>query len=236
MHSNISGSNNTASGYHSLYSNNSGNNNIAIGQLALGSTSASDQNIAIGVHSLYAHIGGSNNTAVGSFTTIGVGGTNNTVLGYQASTSGPEASSSSANASTISNTIVLGNSAVTALKCQVQTITALSDERDKTNIKPLTVGRSFIDKLSPVSFDWNMRDGGKIGIPAFGFIAQDLQKIQQEENVTVPDLIYDMNPNRLEAAYSALLPSMVLTIQQLSTEIKQLQEKIQQLELQIDKR
>ena len=33
-----------------------------------------------------------------------------------------------------SNTVVLGNSSITALRCQVQTISSLSDERDKTNI------------------------------------------------------------------------------------------------------
>jgi len=99
-------------------------------------------------------------------------------------------------------------------------LTSLSDVRDKKDILTLNNGLDFISKLKPVSFNWNMRDGGKVDIPAHGFIAQDLQQVQIESGINVPGLVYESNPDKLEASYSTLLPLMVKAIQELKEEIK----------------
>jgi len=115
-----------------------------------------------------------------------------------------------------SNTIVLGNSSITALKCQVQTITSLSDKRDKTNIQDSEYGLDLISKLKPVTFDWNMRDGAKVGIKDLGFIAQDLQEVNDDYT----QLVEDKNPEKLEASYGRLIPVLVKAIQELKAEIE----------------
>jgi hypothetical protein len=129
-----------------------------------------------------------------------------------------------------SNQVTLGNVNITALRCQVTSITAISDMRDKKEIETLEPSLEFIEKLKPVRFKWNMRDGGKVDVPEIGFLAQDLQEVQQDTGVSVPNLVYDVNPERLEASYGTLLPLMVKSIQELSQEIKQLKERIHILE------
>ena len=74
----------------------------------------------------------------------------------------------------------------------------------------------FINALRPVSFTWNMRDGGKVGIPDIGFIAQELLSVQEQLGVSIPNLVFDANPERLEAAYGVLIPILVRAVQQLS--------------------
>jgi len=43
-----------------------------------------------------------------------------------------------------------------------------------------------------------------------------LQEIQKELNFTVPGLVYDNNPDKLESSYGTLLPVMIKAIQDLS--------------------
>jgi hypothetical protein len=53
--------------------------------------------------------------------------------------------------------VTLGDGNISTLRCNVQTITSLSDMRDKQNIQTLIFGIDFINKLNPVSFEWNRR-------------------------------------------------------------------------------
>ena len=64
-----------------------------------------------------------------------------------------------------------------------------------------------------------MRDGGKIDVPEFGFIAQELQSAQATTGVTVPNLVSSENPERLEASQSTLIPVLVKAIQELKAEL-----------------
>ena len=72
-----------------------------------------------------------------------------------------------------------------------------------------------------------MRDGGKVDIPEIGFIAQDLQKLQEETGIHVPRLVFNDNPDKLEASYGTLLPLLVKSIQELSQEIKDLKSELE---------
>jgi hypothetical protein len=94
----------------------------------------------------------------------------------------------------------------------------LSDARDKTNIVDIPAGLNFVQALRPVSFDWNMRDGQKVGITEFGFIAQELQQAQATTGVSVPHLVSDINPEKLEASAGTLIPILVKAIQELKSE------------------
>jgi hypothetical protein len=184
--------------------------------------------ISVGTSSTY-------NTIFGFSSGAGITGRNNTVAGYNAATTlttgsnntllGYGANSSSA---TVSNEITLGNSSITALRCNA-TITSLSDARDKTNVEPIPAGLAFISELNPVKFTWAMRDGGKVGIDEFGFIAQELQSAQKSTGIHYPNLVSESNPDKLEASYATLIPSIVKAIQELKTTVLDQQAEINEL-------
>lgn len=133
------------------------------------------------------------------------------------------------NEPTAANTITIGNSSVTTLRCGTDVITAISDIRDKKDITPITKGIDFINELTPVEFTWNMRDGGRVGDKAMGFIAQELLEAQEKTQITVPGLVRELGVDKLGAAYSTLLPLMVKSIQDLSKEIENLKQQINDL-------
>jgi len=177
-------------------------------------------NVLLGYQSGYALTSGSNNTLIGYQTgTSLLSGSNNTVIGYQAA----------ASSAIVSNQITLGNSSIATLRCNATTITSLSDRRDKTNIETIPVGLEFVRKLNAVKFTWNMRDGGKKGMDDFGFIAQDLKMAQEMMGITYPNLVYESDPEKLEASYSALIPSMVKAIQELTEIVMKQKDEIEAL-------
>ena len=51
---------------------------------------------------------------------------------------------------------------------------------NKTNIEDSNYGLNIIDSLNPVTFEWNQRDGNRKGLKDLGFIAQDLQEVDDE--------------------------------------------------------
>ena len=60
-----------------------------------------------------------------------------------------------------------------------------------------------------------------------GFIAQDLQKLENEEGVSDwMNLVHDENPDRLEATPGSLLPVLVNAIKELSAEVEQLKNQL----------
>ncbi len=242
---NSTGINNVALGVQALQ-NSTGNNNIGIGVNALGSLTSGNNNTGIGLNTLASLTSGIINTAVGrnalnnttGSANVGLGnssgfsnagGTGNTYLGaLTASTGGPFINSTAVGYQaeiTESNNIVLGNSSITALRCQVGTITGLSDIRDKKDIEPIPQGLSFINDLKPVKFTWNMRDKGKIDIDEFGFIAQELEQTQNKFGV-VPNLVDASDPDKYAASYGTLLPVMVKAIQDLTSEIEEIKKKL----------
>ena len=130
------------------------------------------------------------------------------------------------NFSGVNNEITLGNSSHTVLRCNVTTITSLSDERDKKEIETLPIGLEFIEKLKPVKFVWNDRDDeNKRDIVDFGFIAQDLKATQEESEASYLNLVYESNPEKLEASYGKLIPILVKAIQDLSAKVEALEAK-----------
>ena len=144
-------------------------------------------------------------------------GCNNTVLGYDA---GPSSSS-------VSNEITLGNSSISSIRANTTSISSLSDQRDKTNICDLSVGLCFVDELRPVTFDWNRRDGSMSDQKDVGFIAQDLDSLQQKYNIEDHlNIVLKSNPDRLEASPGKLIPILVKAIQELTEKVKQLESKI----------
>ena len=154
------------------------------------------------------------NTIIGTEAqTRSTGLTNCTIIGYQAT----------ATATNASNEITLGNSSISALRCNVTSITSLSDARDKANIEPISNASAFIKDLKPVKFDWNRRDGVKAKEHDIGFLAQDLDEAQSKHGIQEHlDIVYKSNPEALEASYGKLLPILVQALKEQQEEIEKL--------------
>lgn len=194
-----------------------GSANVAIGHNAGQVVTTAANNVLIGYDSGVALTTGNSNTFVGYQTaSTFLSGNNNIVIGNSAAPT----------TTTVSNEITLGNSSIATLRCQVTTITALSDARDKKDVQDIPLGVSFIQRLHPVSFVWNTRDGGKVDVPEFGFIAQELQQAQAAHGVTLPGLVHDINPERLEAAPGTLIPVLVKAVQELQAQIDDLKRQL----------
>ena len=102
--SNTTGSFNTASGAGSLFSNTTGDGNTATGLEALASNTTGSSNTAFGFGALSLNVQGSDNTAIGNSANVGSDSlTNATAIGFGAIVNA-------------SNTIQLGNTAVTDVK------------------------------------------------------------------------------------------------------------------------
>jgi hypothetical protein len=143
-------------------------------------------------------------------------GSNNVCIGQGANPS----------ANNISDEFTLG-SQVNILRCQQTSITSLSDARDKKEIEELPVGLDFVKGLKPVKFTWDERDeNGRHDVKDFGFIAQDLKKSQEDTDLAdTLKLVYESNPEKLEASYGKLVPILVKAIQDLAKEVETLKSK-----------
>jgi hypothetical protein len=194
----LNGANNTSVGGDTLYNLAGGSDNAALGYGSLVNLTSGNENTALGSSSMISSTSGSNNICIGYFSTTAT--------------------------ATASNSITLGNSSNNVLRCNVTSITSLSDARDKKEIKDLSVGLEFVNGLKPVEFVWNDREEiGKHEVSDFGFIAQDLKASQEEvEMAETLKLVYEENPEKLEASYGKLIPILVKAIQELSEEVKQL--------------
>lgn len=169
---NTSGYDNTALGNFSLRSNATGYRNTAIGWQTMyysgDGSYISTYNTAVGNNSLYYHFSTSNNVAVGDNAGFGYfmayNANNNTFIGAN---SGMNAAYSNTTAigsyavATASNMVVLGDANVTLIGGQVNWST-LSDKRIKREIKKSVPGLSFINKLKPVSYLFQVDEYNKI--------------------------------------------------------------------------
>lgn len=215
----VSGINNTVLGWGSgFYLAPASNANTLVGRQAGPNITTGSNNTAIGAGAVLLSTTGYNNTG------IGAGALQFITTGYNNIAIGQDAQSPTA---TTNNSITLGNSSNNILRCAVTSITSLSDARDKKEIEELPVGLEFVKGLKPVKFVWNDRnESGKHDVSDFGFIAQDLKASQEEvEMAETLKLVYEENPEKLEASYGKLIPILVKAIQDLNAKVELLENK-----------
>jgi hypothetical protein len=214
LSANTTGENNTATGADALTSNTTGLYNTAYGSSTLLSNSTGSRNTAIGTSALLSNSTGSGNTAIGNGADVASGIlTNATAIGYEATVS-------------VSNTIRLGNTAVTTIGGQVAW-TAASDSRIKKNIVNSNYGLATVLKLRPV--EYNLISNG---LRQVGFIAQEVQKL-------VPEVVTgkegDLSKGEiLGITYSNLVPVLTKAIQEQQKQIEEQNVKIAAQQKQIE--
>lgn len=122
---------------------------------------------------------------------------------------------------TASGEVTLGRSVTNSYRMYAAGWSNVSDARDKKNIRPLTDGMDLINKLTPVKFEWNCRDGGRTGDEDSGFIAQDLQEALGTSNEYLK-VVNDSNPDQLMITKDGLYPVIINALQELYAENKRL--------------
>ena len=239
---NTTGTENTAVGIAAGGGVIDGTKSVFVGRTAGGYTQSGSDNTAVGFEAGYGynpfgpHTGmGIGNTCVGSKSGHQLtGGAYNTYIGYEAgysTTTGDNniciGKNSSPTSLTVSNQITLGDSNITTLRCAVQTIIGLSDARDKKDVAPIEFGLDFVKELNPVKFVWDDRnEDGKHDIADSGFIAQELKAVEDKYDAAdVLKLVYDENPEKLEASYGRLIPVLVQAIKDLAAKVEELESK-----------
>lgn len=186
----------------------------AVGYKAGFSITTGQGNVLLGEQAGPAISTGFGNTCIGNLTGFSGGlttGGYNVLLGYGATPTTP----------TVSGQITLGNNSITSLRCNVTTISSLSDQRDKINIVDSQYGLETLEKVKVRQFDWATRKGNiKDGTSEIGFIAQELQEVGDN---SLLKLVMDDNPEFLEASPASLIPILVKAVQELSEKVKELE-------------
>lgn len=227
------------------------NQNITIGDCIGNGHCTGGSNIFIGLNAAALpgfmtglHCGGSGCTAGQSSSSVIIGalasprgGIDSTIIGTQAGSQVDNCFSNSTligynagdflNAGSVRNRVVIGNASIDCFQMAVQSISSLSDCRDKKNITPISIDAlSLVNNLNPVKFTWNTRDGARTDVEDFGFVAQEVLSATDEIGVSDwLDIVGKDDPNRLDIKMTKLIPVLVKAIQQLSDKVEQLENK-----------
>jgi len=98
-------------------------------------------------------------------------------------------------------------------------ISAISDQSLKENIRDLDKGLETINALQPRRFDWKNGDGNDI----MGFVAQEVENVLPE---LVHEYKYTEEENKLSLKMGDMVPPMVKAIQELSAQVTELKAEV----------
>ncbi len=240
-----SGGSNTIIGSQAGDAITSAHNNTFVGTRAgTSATTGNGYNTAIGVDALEDCTTGSFNVSLGTNTIKNVtSGTNNIGIGYRAGNAGQPGGA----LTTHSNRVCLGDTAITNFDCQVS-LSAASDERDKTDFSELDLGLDFVKNLKPYTFRWDKRsnyvdwdknpdtdlleithDGThKEDQLDIGFKAQDVEKLEKAagyNRTNKTNLTYNLSGDgkQYSMKYEKLVPILVKAIQELEAKVEELE-------------
>ncbi|WDF46036.1 tail fiber domain-containing protein [Chryseobacterium sp. KACC 21268] len=219
LYNNTTGNHNVAMGFASLYSNTTGDQNIAIGMEAARDNISGTGNIIIGNEASRTNQTGNNNVAIGNSALYNNNsGSNNTAIGHQADVLYGNLTNSMAlgNGAQVnqSNKVRIGNNDITIIEGFVA-MTVASDRRYKKNIKTISLGLDFINRLNPVEY---IKTNNSEKTKEWGLIAQELQETLKSVDYNNAGLISSdkTKENFLSVRYTDLLAPMIRSIQELS--------------------
>lgn len=243
---------NTAVGQCALYCVTRGCRNIGVGVQAGRLITVGSLNTIVGVFSGQCLESGSDNTIIGYSSGDRLANSDcNTILGSRNGNAVLETTSGSnqilvgvsTEASPVSadNHTVWGNASNNVCNCVFSAWQNVSDCNDKTDIQNLnpSLGLSFVEKLRPISYYWDHRDayvdkcgfeyGNKDGTlksekQHYGLMAQDVKETLCNLKIRFDALGYDSTKNAYRMAYEEIIPSLILSIQQLNSKIERLEE------------
>ncbi len=148
------------------------------------------------------------------------------------------------------NVSIINSINISAFYCADDSIDT-SDRRDKTNITDFNGGLDWINKMNPVTYQWDRRSwyvdeeataedilavkpDGSLAKPkvSVGLIAQDVLEIEKEhgfgsdnDNSLLVDLTED--ETRYGINYTNIVPMLINAVQELSAELNELKDKVE---------
>ncbi|MCO5249368.1 MAG: tail fiber domain-containing protein, partial [Chitinophagales bacterium] len=230
------GSDNVVMGYQSIYYNTTGGLNTGVGYQSIYYNRSGSNNTGIGYNALRFNVTGNNNTALGTSADItGDGLTNATAIGYNAKVDA-------------SNKVRIGNTSVSSIGGQTAW-SNFSDERIKENIQQDVQGLSFIMKLKPVTYNFNIRRENEImgivdttdwegkydieKIRFSGFIAQDVEKAAKAVGYDFSGV--DKSSSIMGLRYAEFTVPLVKAVQEPSEENEKLKAINEELEKRLER-
>jgi hypothetical protein len=253
LYNNTGGTNNTASGFNSLFANTSGSLNTATGVQALLKNTTGQFNTAVGVNDQASNTTGQRNTSLGVgalFTNTT--GTNNIAVGVNAAYN-PAAGSNNIEIGNVgvaadTNMIRLGTqgtqtktfiagiagSAVTGSDVVVngngQLGVVVSSARYKRDINDMGTSTAGLMRLRPVTFRYK---GDPEATKQYGLVAEEVEQVY-------PELVVHDDAGKVESVRYSMLTSMLLNELQKQTkkneqQTEELREQTRKNELQSEK-
>jgi hypothetical protein len=214
-----------------------GKQNTAIGNWSGAAITSGEDNVACGYASLYTLSSGSQNSALGRDA-----GRYNSAAGSMNYTQTSSVGAYSRPAG--SNTITLGTSSDTTYT-KGGTVSTISDQRDKTDIRDASLGLDFINKITPREYRFDMRedyfdyneetekldpvtrDGSRSGTRFHqGVIAQEVKGVMDNLGVDFAgykDMKINGGDDLLAIEYSAFITPLIKAIQELTARVEQLE-------------
>lgn len=223
--SNTNGNENTFVGAYAGQSNTEGQHNSFFGVTTGNSNTLGEENTFLGAHAGYFNSLGSYNAFIGNFAGVGnTSGNYNTIVGFEADFASGNLTNASAFGSgaivSASNSVIIGNTAVTSIGGQVGWST-FSDKRLKTNITECQLGLEFITNLNPVNY--NYIAAGQENIIYSGLIAQEVEKLLEEFDIDFSALVRPKNENdHYSIRYGEFVIPLINAVQEQQDQISEL--------------
>jgi len=107
----------------------------------------------------------------------------------------------------------------------------VSDRNEKQNITNSDLGIDFVNKLTPVSYQW--KDVDNLGSKKqYGLIAQDVEQVILDSGKTLDDFgaISKREGKSMGISYNQLISPLIKAVQELSAEVETLKTKVAALE------
>jgi hypothetical protein len=277
LRENLTGIHNVAVGSAALAANKGGEENVAVGNSALLNNRNSDRNSVVGSNAMYNNIQGMENTALGYVTlyentkgnyNTSIGsvclydnktGSYNTGLGYLVDLTANNFSNAMGlgyyAVIDASNKVVIGNSSVSSIGGQVDW-TVYSDARIKEKVEENVPGLTFINRLRPVTYNYNIKTQNQLigrtdtaqwtekyaiqDMAFSGFIAQEVAAVAKDLGYEFSGV--DESGQLMGLRYATFVVPLVKAVQELDAEnaikdnkIESLESRITQLEQLITK-
>jgi hypothetical protein len=233
---NTIGTSNAALGHHALVNNRTGHNLVAVGDSALLNNFSASFNTSIGKGSMLRTTTGGGNTGLGHLAlSLNTTGINNTAVGKGADVTGQfsNATAIGYNAKVdASNKVRIGNASVTKIEGQVP-FTTPSDGRYKFNVQENVSGLSFIMRLRPVTYQFDVKrfdhltDGVTVTgvtqaaynraaeIRRTGFIAQEVESAAKEAGYNFSGISSPQNDKEYYSlSYESFVVPLVKAVQE----------------------
>jgi hypothetical protein len=212
LFSDTAGSYNTASGYEAMYDNTVGAQNSAYGFYALHGNGKGNFNAAVGGYALFANTNGSNNIAIGYKAGFyPTAGANNIHIGNLGATGDTgvikigTTQTATSIAGIYSTSPMSGGSVVVVNSEGLLGVQAVSSERFKSDIMPMNKNTTRLEQLRPVSFHYKSDPHGPV---QYGLVAEEVAKVYPE--LVTRDGHGDVNGVR----YDELAPMLLNVVQE----------------------